>query len=62
MTAEEFEQRHADRVGLSVATLRRLGYVVIPCRCGEEICEGWQSISTDLAADPFIRREVVPDP
>lgn len=45
MTAEEFEQAYADRSGTTVARLRQMGRVVRPCRCGEGLCEGWQSVS-----------------
>lgn len=55
MTADEFEAAYAARSGLTVERLRELGRVVLPCRCGEEGCEGWQSLSAELAADPLIR-------
>lgn len=45
MTAEEFEAAYARRSGITVARLRELGRIVVPCRCGEEDCEGWASVS-----------------
>jgi hypothetical protein len=44
MTAEEFERAYAERSGITVERLRELGRIVAPCDCGEEICEGWQSL------------------
>jgi hypothetical protein len=62
MTAEEFERQYAERSGLTVERLRALGRVVIPCRCGWNECEGWQSVSKQNAEDPFIRRQAGLDP
>ena len=45
MTADEFEAAYAARSGLTVARLRELGRVVKPCDCGDEICDGWQSVN-----------------
>lgn len=45
MTGEEFERAYAQRAGLTVERLRELGRVVRPCACGDESCEGWQSVS-----------------
>lgn len=47
MTAEEFEQWYAERVGLSVAALRARGREVRPCDCGDVICDGWQMAYID---------------
>ena len=51
LTAEEFERAYAARSGLSVSELREMGRVVRPCGCGEEGCEGWQSVSAEAAAE-----------
>lgn len=51
ITAEEFERQYAERSGTSVERLRELGRVVRPCHCGEEGCEGWQSINRELAEE-----------
>lgn len=51
ITAAAFEARYAARSGITVERLRALGRVVLPCSCGEEGCEGWQSISEARAAD-----------
>lgn len=45
MTADEFEAAYAARSGLTIPRLRKLGRVVKPCDCGEEICDGWQSVN-----------------
>ena len=55
LTRDEFEKAYAARSSLTVEGLRALGRVVLPCRCGEEGCGGWQSISIELAADPLVR-------
>ena len=54
LTAEQFERAYAGRAGMSVEQLRSLGRVVRPCSCGDDLCEGWQSISAEHAA-PDIR-------
>lgn len=51
ISAEEFERRYAERGGMTVEKLRSLGRVVAPCECGDELCEGWQSISRELAEE-----------
>jgi hypothetical protein len=51
MSAAEFERRYAERAGLTVERLRALGRVVMPCHCGDEICEGWVSVSREAAKD-----------
>jgi hypothetical protein len=51
ITAEEFERRYAERSGMTVEGLRELGRVVRPCDCDYEDCEGWQSVSKDVAAE-----------
>lgn len=51
LTAEEFERRYAERSGVTVERLRELGRVVRPCTCGDDLCEGWQSVSRDHAAE-----------
>ena len=50
MTAEEFEQAYAERSGFALDTLREYR-TVRPCDCGDESCEGWQSISHERAAE-----------
>ncbi len=42
LTADEFERQYAERSGKTVAQLR--GRIVRPCSCGDEGCEGWQSL------------------
>ena len=42
MTRQEFAQRYATRVGLTVEQLRQYGREVRLCVCGEDGCEGWQ--------------------
>lgn len=51
MTAEEFEAVYAERSGVTVEWLRTHGRVVVPCACGDEICEGWASVPADAADD-----------
>jgi hypothetical protein len=50
-TAEDFERDYAERSGMTVERLRELGRVVRPCDCGEAGCEGWQSVSQEVAAE-----------
>ena len=50
MTAEEFERAYAERSHISVEALRQ-HRTVRPCDCGQEGCEGWQSISHERAAE-----------
>lgn len=45
MSAEQFEHAYAARSGLTVEELRDLGRTVLPCECGEDGCDGWQSVS-----------------
>lgn len=45
ISREEFERAYAERSGITVERLRELGRVVRRCRCGEEWCEGWKSVS-----------------
>jgi len=42
LTKDEFEQRYAERSGITVAELYALGRYALPCDCGEPGCEGWQ--------------------
>jgi len=49
--AEEFERAYAERSGITVEQLRELGRVVRPCTCGEDYCEGWQSVPVPTAAE-----------
>jgi hypothetical protein len=51
ITADEFEAQYAERSGLSIAELRALGRVVVPCDCREEGCEGWQQMSRERALE-----------
>lgn len=51
MTAEEFEAGYAARSGITVEQLRATGRVVVECRCGDESCKGWASVSGDAADD-----------
>ena len=47
ITAAQFEREYAERSGVTVEWLRAHGRVVRRCRCGEEGCEGWQSVARD---------------
>lgn len=40
----EFERQYAARSGLTVDSIRRDSRVV-PCDCGDDICEGWGMVS-----------------
>jgi hypothetical protein len=51
VTADDFERAYAERSGLTVERLRELGRVVVPCRCGDDDCEGWASVSREAAKD-----------
>lgn len=51
MTREEFERGYAARSGATVEQLRALGRIVRPCRCGEDDCPGWQSVSRSFAEE-----------
>lgn len=44
MTKDEFETGYASRAGESVATLRESN-IVLPCVCGDELCNGWAMVS-----------------
>jgi hypothetical protein len=51
-SAAEFEREYAERSRISVERLREHGRVVVPCACGDPICEGWQSVNgQDYYAD-----------
>ena len=51
MTAEEFERAYAERSDLTVERLRALGRTVRPCDCGDDLCDGWQSLRAEGSAD-----------
>lgn len=56
----EFERQYAERSGMPVEKLRELGRVVIRCDCGDERCEGWQSVNReDARADGYALAPVV---
>ena len=44
MTKEDFEATYAERSGMTVAYLRELGRMAIPCDCDSSDCRGWQMI------------------
>jgi hypothetical protein len=50
ITREQFEREYAERSGLTVERLRELGRVVLPCECDYEGCQGWRSVSREIAA------------
>lgn len=50
MTADEFERAYAERSHRTVEELRKYR-TVRPCDCGDETCEGWQSISHERASE-----------
>jgi len=47
MTKEEFEIGYANRSGLTIDELVKLGLKAFPCTCGEENCQGWQMLHKD---------------
>jgi hypothetical protein len=49
ITADEFEARHAEQRGVSIAELRAEGRLVKPCDCDYVGCEGWQWVSREQA-------------
>lgn len=51
ISAEQFEHAYAARSGMSAEKLRALGRVIRPCHCGSDDCEGWQSVSHEIAAE-----------
>ena len=51
LNAEEFERQYAERCGETVEQLRALGRVVRPCDCDSKECQGWQSVSREIAAE-----------
>lgn len=57
MTAAEFERQYAERSGISVERLRERGRVVRRCDCGDEACEGWQSVNREDYDDDAAARE-----
>jgi hypothetical protein len=54
---DEFEAAYAARSGLTVARLRELGRVVMRCQCGQDGCEGWQSVNREFLDDPWYREQ-----
>ena len=62
MKKEEFENRYAERSGVTVDWLREHDQIALPCDCGESSCEGWQMAHlTPRSADfcPVCGAEVV---
>lgn len=47
----EFERRYAAWSTTTVAELRKQGGIVVPCDCGDDICEGWAVVPADLLND-----------
>jgi len=45
MTKDEFEKSYAERSGLTVEALHKLGLKAHPCECGAYNCPGWQMVS-----------------
>lgn len=45
LPSEKFERAYAARSGMTVRQLRAEGRIVAPCDCGQEGCEGWQSVN-----------------
>ena len=41
-TAEQFAKEYAERSGVTIAWLKQHGREVMPCDCGDDMCEGWQ--------------------
>lgn len=50
ITREDFERAYAERSGVTVSWLRA-SRAVRPCTCGDDSCEGWQSLSFEAAAE-----------
>lgn len=50
ITAEEFEREYAARSGMTLEELRKYK-TVRPCDCGTRYCQGWQSVSHEIAAE-----------
>jgi hypothetical protein len=49
MTKEEFEKRYCERSGISKEEYDE-HEITLPCRCGENGCNGWAAVSnTPLA-------------
>jgi hypothetical protein len=49
MTSDEFEAQYAREAQSTVENLRGSGRIVLPCDCGEDRCEGWQSTTLERA-------------
>lgn len=49
MARAVFEQRYAERSGVALEDLYRVGIRAYPCRCDQEGCLGWQMISREQA-------------
>ncbi len=47
ISAVLFERQYAERSGVTVEQLRALGRIVIPCDCGEDICQGWACVTKE---------------
>jgi hypothetical protein len=58
MDAAGFERAYAERSGVSVEELRALGRVIVPCACGDALCEGWQSVNRrSVLQDAFLHAD-----
>jgi hypothetical protein len=45
VTAEVFEREYAERSGVTVDWLRSMERIVVPCACGDELCQGWAMVN-----------------
>lgn len=43
LTRDKFELRWGKFV-LSIAVIRAMGRIAVPCSCGDKICQGWQML------------------
>ena len=47
LSKDEFIEKCSKRPGTSVEKLCSFGFTVVPCDCGEDICEGWKKLPSD---------------
>lgn len=55
--ALRWEKQYAKRAMMTVAELRSFNRIVVPCACGKDGCQGWQSVNrTEWEIDPWVRQ------
>jgi hypothetical protein len=52
MTQHDFQERYAERTGLSWGQLEEY-LQVVPCKCGKRSCPGWQMITLPTRLPPL---------